>query len=102
MDAICFHIQQAAEKFLKALLTLYGVEYPFTHDVGELLLLCLQHAPALEKYKDTMPALTDFAVAARYDDSLLPDRSDAADDLATVESLRRDVYATFPPNAIAG
>jgi HEPN domain-containing protein len=100
VDGICFHTQQTAEKLLKSLLTLHGAEYPFTHDVGELLLLSVEYAPALEKYNDTLPALTDYAVAARYDDLLLPDREDAARNLEIVERLRHDVYATFPENAI--
>ena len=31
LDTICFHIQQAAEKLLKAALAAQGVEYPFTY-----------------------------------------------------------------------
>jgi len=100
VDSVCFHLQQAAEKRLKAFLTLCGVEYPFTHDLGELLLVCLRHAPVLEKYRATVPLLTDFAVALRYDDYLAPDREDAARDLETIEALKAELYALFPPTAI--
>jgi HEPN domain-containing protein len=30
-DAICFHCQQACEKYLKAFLIFHGVEFPRTH-----------------------------------------------------------------------
>ena len=36
-SAICFHSQQAAEKYFKALLTWHQIEFPKTHDL-ELLL----------------------------------------------------------------
>ena len=36
-DMVCFHCQQAAEKYLKCLLTLLGVQAPRTHDLSELL-----------------------------------------------------------------
>lgn len=38
-DIVGFHCQQAVEKFLKAILTLYQVEFPKTHDIGRLLVL---------------------------------------------------------------
>jgi len=33
----CFHAQQAAEKYLKALLTWHQIEFPKTHDIEQLL-----------------------------------------------------------------
>ena len=38
-DTVCFHCHQAAEKYLKALLTLLGIQAPRTHDLGKLLAL---------------------------------------------------------------
>jgi len=40
-DTVCFHAQQAAEKYIKAMLTFYGVPFSKTHDLPELLLLLL-------------------------------------------------------------
>ncbi len=37
LSAIGFHAQQAAEKFCKAFLVCHQVEFPKTHDLGELL-----------------------------------------------------------------
>jgi HEPN domain-containing protein len=50
IDAIAFHLQQAAEKLLKAFLTLHGIEYPFTHDIGELLLMAVEPSPRLAQF----------------------------------------------------
>ena len=38
-DIVVFHCQQAAEKFLKALLTLRQTEFPKTHVIRRLLIL---------------------------------------------------------------
>jgi len=37
LSTVCFHSQQAAEKYLKAFLTYHQVEFPKTHDIDELL-----------------------------------------------------------------
>ena len=39
-DAVAFHAQQAAEKALKAFLVWNQVEFPKTHDIKRLLVLC--------------------------------------------------------------
>ena len=36
-DTVGFHAQQCAEKYLKALLTARGIDFPKTHDLGELV-----------------------------------------------------------------
>ncbi len=36
-EQICFHAQQAAEKAFKAVLLHCRVDFPFTHDLSELL-----------------------------------------------------------------
>lgn len=43
LDTVCFHAQQAVEKSLKALLALKDVEFPWHHDLGELLILVQSH-----------------------------------------------------------
>ena len=68
LDTTCFHIQQTAEKALKACLASASIEYPFSHDLRELLSLAVQHFPQLEPYRDSVPEYTEFAVGLRYDD----------------------------------
>jgi len=38
-EAGAFHAQQCAEKYLKALLSWEGIDFPKTHDIGQLILL---------------------------------------------------------------
>ena len=37
MDTVAFHAQQCAEKYLKALLSFRGIDFPKIHDVEQLL-----------------------------------------------------------------
>jgi len=39
-NAACFHAQQCAEKYLKAYLVYHMVDFPYTHDMQNLLELC--------------------------------------------------------------
>lgn len=63
---MCFNLQQAAEKAIKALLINNGIEFPYVHDIGELLLL-LESAghPVPETIRQSV-RLTRFAVFTRY------------------------------------
>jgi HEPN domain-containing protein len=39
LEDLCFNLQQAVEKAIKALLIKHGVPFPYVHDIGELLIL---------------------------------------------------------------
>ena len=65
LDSVCFHAQQAVEKTLKALLTVYGTPFPKTHDLARLVhLLPLKVDLCLDE--QTLAELTYFAVGSRY------------------------------------
>lgn len=65
-DARCFHCQQAAEKYLKAILVELGAVVPRTHNLDDLLALLLPHYPTLRAFRRGLIFLTDFAVETRY------------------------------------
>lgn len=65
-DGICFHCQQAAEKYLKALLQEAGQPIPRTHDLLALLTLPLPIHPTLRPLRRGLGFLTQFAVEHRY------------------------------------
>jgi HEPN domain-containing protein len=67
-DAVCFHAQQCAEKYLKALLEELGLVVPKTHDLGDLLPALRPHHPSLGALSRGLDFLTNFAVAIRYPD----------------------------------
>jgi HEPN domain-containing protein len=66
LNAIGFHAQQAAEKFLKALLVRHQVEFSKTHNLGELLDLVAKVAPELAANLRSATALNPYGVEVRY------------------------------------
>ena len=65
-DDVCFHCQQCAEKYLKAMLEELGWTIPRTHNLDELLNLLLPSHPTLHPFRRGLIFLTDFAVDTRY------------------------------------
>ena len=75
-SSICFHAQQASEKFLKAYLAYHDVDFPRTHDLDFLLLECQKINKKV--FEIDFKSLTDFGVSIRYpDDFYIPDRIEA-------------------------
>src|ERR1700676_4969288 len=65
-DELCFHAQQAAEKYLKSLLEELSQPIPRTHILEDLLDLLLPYYRPLGSFRRGMRFLTGFAVATRY------------------------------------
>ncbi len=63
---ICFHAQQCAEKYLKAMPVARRAEFPKTHDLVALNTLC-QQAGILTGFSPVaLTLLSEYAVATRY------------------------------------
>ena len=65
-DAACFHCQQSAEKYLKALLQELGLAVPRTHNLNDLLNRLLPHDATLAPLRRGLKGLTRHAVDYRY------------------------------------
>lgn len=65
-DTIAFHCQQATEKYLKATLIYYGVDFQRTHNLVYLLDLLSQKMALLEDTYDKAILLNGFSVQIRY------------------------------------
>ncbi len=65
-DLVCFHCQQAAEKYLKALLQELGLAIPRIHELDVLLDLLLPHDVSLRSLRRAVNILTQYAVDYRY------------------------------------
>jgi HEPN domain-containing protein len=65
-DVVCFHCQQAAEKYLKALLVELSLHVPRTHNLIALLPLLAPHHASLRTFRRGLDFLTRFAVDTRY------------------------------------
>ncbi len=64
--AICFHSQQAAEKYIKAYLLTKSVNIPKSHDLEYLLTICIDLDKDFRKMD--IGNLTDYAISVRYPD----------------------------------
>jgi HEPN domain-containing protein len=65
-EQICFHAQQSAEKALKAVLLHASIDFPFTHDVGQLLNTLETGGIAVPDELKEIDLLTPYAVESRY------------------------------------
>lgn len=72
-DTICFHAQQCAEKYLKGFLTFHAIEFPKTHSLEDLILLCKRVEPSIESEIGDMEILSSYGVEVRYPDELYYD-----------------------------
>ena len=95
-DVVCFHCQQAAEKYLKALLAFAGEPIPRTHNLEDLFEQCQRALPARSPPDLDLASLTPYAVELRYDFEFWPDHETGADALDLVERLRTAVIAVLP------
>ena len=98
-DTACFHCQQAAEKYLKAVLAVNGQPIPRTHDLEDIYELCAAAAPVIVLNRLELSALTPFAVQLRYDISFWPDSDTVQQALDTVNRVRAAVLAVLPAQA---
>ncbi len=68
LSVALFHAQQAAEKALKAVMCLHGLEYRRTHDLEELVAQLADAGCTLAVDGAELQRLSPYAVKFRYDD----------------------------------
>ena len=86
-DAVCFHAQQCAEKYLKAVLQENDKRIPKIHFLLELLAMILKFDGSYEFLKADLEVLEDYAVKFRYPGDLAEkDQAQAA--YASAEVVR--------------
>lgn len=96
LDVVCFHAQQAAEKYLKAYLTAYGVDFPFVHNLEKLIDLCARRDPGFLSIKSLGQQLTPYAVSLRYDAEFWPDVDVAEQALHAARTIKEFVVERLP------
>lgn len=89
-DAVCFHSQQCAEKYLKARLQEASLPFPRIHDLPALLDRVLPIEPQWEILRDALDSLTAFAVEYRYPGESA-NESEAREAVAACREVRRVV-----------
>lgn len=89
LEIICFHCQQAVEKYLKGYLIFKGVEQPpKTHDLQLLRSLCLEYDSSFEGISTGCKFLTQLGVQPRYPDEMEIDESYTDRALKTARTIK--------------
>ena len=88
LSGACFHAQQSAEKYLKALLILKDMDFPKTHDLPTLNTLCNEVGILTGLIPQQLIDLTEYAVHRRYPGNQ-PTSEEAEDAIEIAKSVRR-------------
>lgn len=89
----CFHSQQAIEKYLKAYLVFKNKEFTKTHNISELLKLCIDIDIEFEILKELkIYELTIYATHIRYPDNFyIPTLDEAKEAIELAEKTKEFV-----------
>jgi HEPN domain-containing protein len=99
-DTVCFHGQQAADNYLKCLLTYLGIQAPRTHDLKALAALIPLEQRFPVRVEDLVE-LNPYAVDVRYaDDWREPQLDDAKRALVLASQVRTAVRELMPPPVV--
>lgn len=98
-DTVCFHAQQCVEKYLKALLTLRGIEFPKTHNIRTLMgRIPRTDRPPLSE--DEQDKLTAYATGARYPGWGEIPLSEARRAVGVARRVRKELRRLLPRGAL--
>jgi len=93
IEIVCFHCQQAAEKYLKAFLVWNDQEPPKTHDLIELTKLCSNFDKGFLLLSPKCEFLIPFATRTRY-----PGTSDLEEeDIRKALTYAQDIIESIKP-----
>jgi len=95
-EIICFHCQQAVEKFLKWFLVLHDMEPPKIHDLEELEKLCETIMPEFSEIYEKCTVLSGFAVQSRYPNEIRVEKQDMDKALDYAKFIREFIRTKFP------
>ncbi len=91
LSGACFHAQQSAEKYLKALLILKDFDFPKTHDLPTLNTMCNDKGIFTGLVIQELVDLTEYAVRRRYpgDQPTLDEAKEAVEIAKSVRTFAR-------------
>ena len=96
---VCFHAEQAIEKYLKGFLGLLSADIKKTHELDDLVGQCISLMPMPELEQFDLEKLSSYAVAPRYDSSFCAAVDVAEQALENALKVREIVLAHVPPEA---
>lgn len=89
-EIVCFHCQQAVEKYLKALLIKNNKEVTKTHNIDFLLKQCMEINSVFEEYIGN--PLSEYAVDTRYPDiRYIPSKDEMGEAIILMNKIIKEV-----------
>jgi len=95
-EIVCFHCQQAAEKYLKAFLVYNDQEPPKTHELIELVRLCSNFDKDFSVIIPKCEYLLPFAAQTRYPSKIEIKEEDMKKALAYAQAIIEFVKSRLP------
>jgi len=92
-EIVCFHCQQAVEKYLKAFLVYNDQEPPKTHELTELIRQCCTFDADFINLNQKCKFLMPFAVRTRYPGGIDPEENDMKVALSYADDVIKYVKA---------
>jgi len=91
-ETVCFHCQQAVEKYIKAFLVHHQIYFTKSHKIINLLELCANVDPSFKDELNDADNLTDYAVEIRYPDvTFQPGIEDAKEAFVIAKKVKKFV-----------
>ncbi|MDO8618383.1 MAG: HEPN domain-containing protein [Candidatus Daviesbacteria bacterium] len=85
---ICFHLHQAAEKFLKSYIVAKELNFQKIHDLTRLLQICAKDDTDFNSLNDLVIELNPYYIEARYPEFIISvDKSQTEKALKTAEQI---------------
>ena len=95
-EGICFHCQQAIEKYLKCYLIYNNNKIKKTHNISELLGCCKKIDKSFNNLeKLNIDDMTNYAVVIRYTDDIELDKEDAKEAILITEKVKLFIIEKF-------
>jgi HEPN domain-containing protein len=95
-EIVCFHCQQAVEKYLKGFLVFHDVEPPKIHDLTTLLELCINIASQFVEKYDKCDVLTQYGILPRYPNEMTIEKGDMDKALAYTTEILSFIHNEVP------
>ena len=93
---VCFHCQQAVEKYLKWFLVLHDIEPPKIHDLEEFEKLCENIQPKFSEIYEKCSFLTGHAVQSRYPNEICIEKQDMDKAIDYAKEIREFIRLLYP------
>jgi len=93
---IAFHCQQAAEKYLKGTLVIFGEEPPYIHDLVQLCKIAEKYRPSFVSISSSCTIINYFSVQPRYDLGLSLSEDDMRLVLVHTKTIRDFLQKEIP------